>query len=153
MSPLRSNNSGPGCMPYCWNAANMMAAVADVGSPSASSAPIAVPAVEFPAASGPATPRMAPLPNIGFSRLRSSLRSVPYARKLGTSAPPAGMTPNGTPNAVPRSQAGSASRNSALLSQGRPCDLINDRSSGRPIFEAMWMTSPSASIATVITTM
>jgi hypothetical protein len=36
-SPLRTKNSGPGCIPYCWNAASMIAAVAEVGRPGASS--------------------------------------------------------------------------------------------------------------------
>ena len=39
-------------MPYCWNAASMIAAVADVGRPRASSDPIADPAVALAADSG-----------------------------------------------------------------------------------------------------
>ena len=55
----------------------MIAAVAEVGSPMASRAPIAVPEVALLAASGAASPRIAPLPNCGFLRRRSSRRSVP----------------------------------------------------------------------------
>ena len=75
-SGLRSKSSGPGCSPYCRKAASMMAAVAEIGSPSARRAPIAMPVVALPAASGAASPRMAPLPNIGFLRRRSSRRST-----------------------------------------------------------------------------
>ena len=77
-SPLRSNSSGPGCMPYCWKAASMMAAVAEVGRPRASRAPIAVPAVALPAASGAATPLMEPVePNSVSPRRLASRFSVP----------------------------------------------------------------------------
>ena len=92
-----------------------MAAVAEVGRPSASSDPIADPAVALAADSGAARPRIAPLPNCGSGRRRSSRRSSPKARKVGISAPPAGIAPNGTPNAEPRSHAGIASRNSRRL--------------------------------------
>src|SRR5699024_886667 len=77
-------------------------------------APIAVPAVALPAASGPATPRIAPWsPNWGSLRRLSRLRSVAYAIKVGTSAPPTGITPKGTPKLVPRNHAGNASLNAA----------------------------------------
>ena len=58
-----SKSSGPGWMPYCVNAASITAAVALVGRPSASIG-VSVPAAEaLLAASGPATPSMAPCPN------------------------------------------------------------------------------------------
>jgi len=56
------------------------------------------------AASGPATPSIAPLPN--SSGCLVSLRSVAYERKVGISEPPAGMVPKGKPIAVARSHAG-----------------------------------------------
>ena len=60
---LLAKSSGPGCRPNCWNPASMIAAVALVGSPSVSSG-TSVPAADaLFAASGPATPSIAPLPN------------------------------------------------------------------------------------------
>ena len=57
------SSSGPGSMPQPWSAASMIAAVALVGSPRASIG-TRVPAAEaLLAASGPATPSMAPWPN------------------------------------------------------------------------------------------
>jgi hypothetical protein len=62
-SDSRSNSSGPGWMPYCWNAASITAAVAVVGRPSVSIV-TSVPDADADAVdSGPATPSMAPLPN------------------------------------------------------------------------------------------
>ncbi len=68
MSPQISSgcvwkSSGPGCKPHCWNAARMIAAVAVVGSPRVSSGTSVPVADALLAASGPATPSMAPLPN------------------------------------------------------------------------------------------
>ena len=58
-----ANNSGPGLRPYCWKPASIIAAVAEVGRPSVSSG-TSVPAAEaLLAASGPATPSIAPWPN------------------------------------------------------------------------------------------
>ena len=76
-SGARSNSSGPGCRPYCWNAASMIAAVADTGRPSASSDAMAVPVVALPAASGAARPRIAPVPNLLRPLRLSSRRSSP----------------------------------------------------------------------------
>ena len=53
------------------------------------------------AASGPATPSIAPLPN--SSGCFVSRLSVEYDRNVGISAPPAGSAPIGKPNSVPRS--------------------------------------------------
>ena len=58
-----ANSSGPGLSPYCWKPASIIAAVAEVGSPSVSSG-TSVPAADaLLAASGPATPSIAPWPN------------------------------------------------------------------------------------------
>ena len=58
-----ANSSGPGLRPYCWKPASIIAAVAEVGRPSVSSG-TSVPAAEaLLAASGPATPSIAPWPN------------------------------------------------------------------------------------------
>src|SRR4029434_10796906 len=56
------------------------------------------------AASGPATPSIAPLPN--SSGYLVSFFSSAYDRKVGISAPPAGIVPNGKPMNVARSHAG-----------------------------------------------
>ena len=58
-----SNRSGPGCRPHCWKAARMIAAVAVVGRPSVKSGTSVPVAEALLAASGPATPSIAPLPN------------------------------------------------------------------------------------------
>src|SRR5215510_5353420 len=87
-----------------------MAAVADVGIPSVrrgTSTPVA--AALF-AASGPATPSMAHLPN--SSGCLVSFFSVAYERKVGISEPPAGMVPKGNPIAVARIHAGHERRQS-----------------------------------------
>ena len=55
----------------------VLAAVAEIGRPSANRAPMAMPVVADPAASGAARPRIAPLPNCGSFRRESSLRSRP----------------------------------------------------------------------------
>ena len=54
------NSSGPGCRPYCWNAASSTAAVADDGRPNVSSGTSTPAAAALLAASGPATPSIAP---------------------------------------------------------------------------------------------
>src|SRR5690606_36402013 len=77
----------------------MIAAVAEVGMPSVSSGTRTPAAAALFAASGPATPSMAPLPNSSglldrrFSRL--------YDRNVGISAPPAGRPPSGKPRSAP----------------------------------------------------
>jgi len=60
------------------------------------------------AASGPATPSMAPSPLLAANSFGYllSLRSVEYDRNVGISAPPAGIDPKGKPIRVPRSHAG-----------------------------------------------
>ena len=62
-SGLLSKSSGPGCRPYCWKAASMIAAVAEVGRPSERSGASTPAAEALLAASGPATASIAPLPN------------------------------------------------------------------------------------------
>src|SRR6186997_257698 len=81
-----------------------MAAVADVGIPKVNKGTRTPVAEALFAASGPATPSMAPLPN--SSGCLESFFSTVYERKVGISAPPAGMVPNGKPIAVARNQAG-----------------------------------------------
>ena len=62
-SELLSKSPGPGWRLKIWKAASMIAAVADVGMPSVSSG-TSVPLNDaLLAASGPATPSIAPLPN------------------------------------------------------------------------------------------
>ena len=74
-SGLLSNSSGPGCRPYCWKAASMMAAVAEVGRPSDRRGASVPAAAALLAASGPATASIAPLPNSsGFLDSRFSIR-------------------------------------------------------------------------------
>ena len=60
---LLANSCGPGCKPYCWKAASRIAAVAEVGRPRVSSGTSTPAAEALFAASGPATPSIAPLPN------------------------------------------------------------------------------------------
>src|SRR3546814_17111471 len=78
-----------------------MAAVAEVGRPSVSSGTSTPASAELLAASGPATPSIAPLPNSSF-RLESRFSSM-SERKVGISAPPAGRAPHGKTRAAPRS--------------------------------------------------
>ena len=79
----------------------MIAAVAVVGRPSASSGTSVPAAAALLAASGPATPSIAPRPNSSRSRARRF--SSAYERNVGISAPPAGSVPSGNPIAAPRS--------------------------------------------------
>lgn len=72
--------------------------------------------------------------------------------KVGTSEPPTGMTPNGSPIAVPRSQAGVASANSSRVRKGRPETVISWACGSRRMRAATWKTSPRASTATVTVT-
>ena len=66
---LLAKRSGPGCSPNCWKPASMIAAVALVGRPRVRSG-TSVPAAEaLFAASGPATPSMAPWPNSSGCRV------------------------------------------------------------------------------------
>ena len=68
---------GPGTMPYDVSAASRIEAVAVTGRPSASSGTNIPAALALLAASGPATPSMAPWPNSSASPRRpASLRSV-----------------------------------------------------------------------------
>lgn len=61
--PSRCSSSGPGWMPKDVSAASMTAAVAFVGRPSDSIGTMVPAALALLAASGPATPSMAPRPN------------------------------------------------------------------------------------------
>src|SRR5262245_32418878 len=81
----------------------MIAAVAEVGRPRVSIGTSTPAADALLAASGPATPSIAPLPN--SSGFFDSFFSVKYDRKVGTSAPPAGSAPIGKPMKAPRNHA------------------------------------------------
>src|SRR5947208_16247063 len=101
----------------------MTAAVAFVGRPS-DSIGTKVPAAEaLLAASGPATPSMAPLPN--SSLCFDSRFSVMYERNVGSSAPPAGRAPNGNPKAVPRNHGFHDRRQSSRPIPGRPTGMTS----------------------------
>ena len=86
--------------------------------PSVSSGTSTPVAAALLAASGPATPSIAPLPN--SSGCFESFFSVAYDRKVGISEPPAGMVPNGKPMPVARSQAGHERRQSWRLIHSEP---------------------------------
>src|SRR5215475_9212165 len=79
----------------------MIAAVADVGRPSVSIGTSTPAADALLAASGPATPSIAPCPN--SSGFFDSRFSIQYDRNVGISAPPAGIAPIGNPMNDPRS--------------------------------------------------
>ena len=70
------------------------------------------------AASGPATPSIAPLPN--SSGCLVSRLSVEYDKNVGISAPPAGSAPIGKPNRVPRSHGFQDRCQSSLVIQSEP---------------------------------
>ena len=79
-SLLFSNSSGPGCRLKIWKAASMIAAVADVGSPSVSSGTSVPENDALLAASGPATPSIAPSPH-SASRFEPALGRVGEERR------------------------------------------------------------------------
>src|SRR3954468_7310672 len=94
----------------------MIAAVADVGMPSVKRG-TSVPLKDaLFAASGPATPSIAPSPH---SRSGARRFSAANERKVGTSAPPAGSAPNGNPIPAPRSH-GFHERRQSLGESQRP---------------------------------
>src|SRR5690606_33618017 len=97
---------------------SMIAAVADVGSPRVRSGTNTPAAAELFAASGPATPSMAPLPNSSLCLDRRF--SMAYERNVGISAPPAGNAPNGNPKTLPRNHGRVARAPSRLLIQRLP---------------------------------
>ena len=96
--------------------------------PSVSSGTSVPVAAALLAASGPATPSIAPRPNSSGRRDRRF--SSAYDRKVGISAPPAGMVPNGKPMAVPRSHAGHERRQSSAVMRG-VCAAIGRACSSR----------------------
>src|SRR5699024_1727791 len=65
------------------------------------------------AASGPARPSIAPVPN--FLRLRATDCSIRYEAKVDNAAEGPGKMPKPKPIGEPRSHAGRASRNSRLV--------------------------------------
>src|SRR6266542_3486472 len=125
-----SNSCGPGCRLKIWNAASITAAVAEVGMPKVSSGTSTPENDALFAASGPATPSIAPLPNSSLFLARCF--SYVYDRKVGSSAPPAGSAPNGKPKAVPRSHGRQERCQSYRLSQERQQDGGDGRGDERP---------------------
>src|SRR6185436_21118255 len=105
----------------------MTAAVADVGRPRVSNG-TSVPAADaLLAASGPATPSIAPRPNCSgvFDKRRSSA----YDSSVGIAAPPAGRLPMGNPIAVPRSHGfHDRFQSSALIQTDASISAISSRS-------------------------
>ena len=112
----------------------MMAAVAVVGRPSVSSGTRVPVADALLAASGPATPSMAPLPN--SPEFFESFFSIAYDKNVGISAPPAGIVPNGKPSAVPRSHGFYERFQSDALIQIDPF-IVSSLSSSRLRYVAM----------------
>lgn len=74
-----------------------------------------------------------------------------YEMNVGSSAPPAGMAPNGKPRAVPRSQGFQERPQSSRLIQGRPTGMMS--SGRRRRCAATHSASPIAKIAKATTTM
>src|SRR5690606_15869377 len=97
----------------------MIAAVAEVGRPSVKSGTSTPAAAELLAASGPATPSIAPCPNSSLCFDRRF--SMAYDKKVGISAPPAGSAPKGKPRALPRSHGFHDLAQSCLFIQMLPC--------------------------------
>src|SRR4029453_19225256 len=104
-----------------------MAAVADVGIPRVKSGTSAPVTEALFAASGPATPSIAPLPNsCGYL---VNFFSVGKERNVGISAPPAGIEPNGNTITVARNQAGQERFQSSFDIQSEPlsCSIFSSR--------------------------
>src|SRR5215218_4039675 len=116
-----------------------MAAVADVGSPRVSSGTSVPAAAALLAASGPATPSIAPLPNA--SGLRASRRSRPYDRNVGISDPPAGSAPIGNPSNAPRSHGRQDRAQSSRVIQIDPRSGISSPTA--PAVDAACSVSPT----------
>src|SRR4051812_6065758 len=95
ISGFVSNSLGPGWIPNRSSAASMTDVLALPGSPSDSSGTIAPPTSELLAASGAATPSMAPLPN------RSGRRDMFFCSVYDTNdamvEPPPGTDPTRNP--------------------------------------------------------
>ena len=91
--------------------------------PRASIGTMLAPAAALFAASGAATPSIAPFPNsLGFLASRFS---TPYARNVASAAPDPGSTPDVKPTMVPRIQGPSSAATPAAVSQSR---LVGSRS-------------------------
>jgi len=92
---------GPGLTPSIISAPSMTAVVPEPGMPSVSSGTIAPAAQELFAASGAASPSMAPLPN--FSGVLLRFFSIAYDMKVAMLAPIPGSTPTKKPRGELRS--------------------------------------------------
>ncbi len=102
-SAFFSNSCGPGCRPNMISAPSMIAVVPEPGMPSANIGTIAPLAAALLAASGPATPSIAPVPN--SSGCFDTFFSTAYAMNDAMVAPAPGSTPIRKPITVPRSTA------------------------------------------------
>src|SRR5947199_2169662 len=104
---------GPGWMPLIVIAPTISAITALGGMPSVSIGMNGVCAPALLADSGPATPRMSPLPNLPLAP--AIFFSIVYEAKEESNAPPPGSTPSSEPSVVPRITAGQASLKSCLV--------------------------------------
>ena len=151
-SPLRTNSSGPGCIPYCWNAASMIAAVADVGRPSASSEPIAAGRrVGRRLRRGEAADRA-----VAELRLGAALGQVPLQPE-GQERRDLGPACRDGPERHPESRAAQPGRQRlpelVPAEVGAAADLHRGGHGSLWMREATCSTSPRASRPTVMTTM
>src|SRR5262245_51342669 len=127
----------------------MIAVVPEPGIPSASSGTILPPALALLAASGPATPSIAPFPNSeGFFE---AFRSVLYDRKVETVAPAPGRTPTKNPIRDPRIHAGHDRRHSSAVIRSPP--RVDTVASDLSRLAAAHKTSPMAKKPIAATTM
>src|SRR4029434_855339 len=104
-----------------------MAAVADVGIPRVKSGTSAPVTEALFAASGPATPSIAPLPNCcGYL---VNFLSGAEERMFGIPAPPAEIEPNGKPITVARNHAGQERFQSSFDIHSEPlsCSIFSSR--------------------------
>ena len=92
--------SGPGVSPHMRNAASSTAVEAEPGRPRESSGTIAPDEAALLAASGPARPAIAPLPN--FSGVFESDFSIEYDMSEAMVAPAPGITPMTKPSTEAR---------------------------------------------------
>ena len=110
-----SISSGPGCRPHIRKPPSSTALAAELGMPSVSSGTIAPAVAALLAASGPARPAMAPLPN--FSGVLETDFSTLYDISDATVAPAPGVAPTKKPRNEPRRIGHRDSRRSCRVGQ------------------------------------
>src|SRR5688572_11494394 len=109
-----SNSSGPGRRPHIMSPPSITAVVADPGIPSVSIGTMAPADAALFAASGPATPSIAPRPNSpGY---RDTFFSSAYDRNEAIVGPAPGSTPMKNPSTAPRTMAQRLRAQSAAVS-------------------------------------